>query len=288
MRPDPVPEERFAAAHEQLEAALPGNGSLATRYRAWADAQEVPAEKLLAATKAFARVLRQRTESFVGLPEGETVDFDEVANEPWTAFNYYLGGRHSRVALNTDEPVDALFLPMLVAHEAYPGHHTEHVWKEATLVDGEGYLEETIFLVGTPQAVVSEGIAMVALEVTLGDETDEIADRVFSDVGFAYDVETSRAVREFRDALSGLQVNAARMLHIDGSPEGEVVEYVERWGLRSRERAASAVAFLVHPTWRAYASCYASGLELCRRFVEGDIERFRRLLTEQFTTRDLE
>lgn len=287
VRPYPVPEERFAVARERVDAALPGSGSLVERYRDWNDAQVVPAEALLPATRVFARQLCSRTESLFGLPEGESVEFEQVVDEPWTAFNYYLGGRRSRVALNTDEPADAFFLPMLVAHEAYPGHHTEHAWKEALLVDGSGYLEETIFLVATPQAVVSEGIAMVALEITLGDEIDDVAGRAFAEVGFAYDVETSRAVRQFSEALSGLQVNAARMLHVDGRPQEEVIDYVEHWGLRSRDRAASSVAFLVHPTWRAYASCYASGWDLCQRFVDGDVERFRRLLTEQFTTRDL-
>ena len=248
----------------------------------------MPPEKLLAATQAFSRELRARTEALVGLPDDESLHFEEVANEPWSAFNYYLGGRRSRVVLNTDRPVDAFFLPLLVAHEAYPGHHTEHAWKEALLVDGDGYLEETIFLVGTPQAVVSEGIAMVALDMALGEETDAVAARVFADVGVTYDEETSRAVRELRDALSGMPVNAARLLHVEGRPRDEVIDYLQRWGLNTRERAASSVEFLVHPTWRAYTSCYASGLELCRRYVDGDVRRFRRLLTEQFTPGDLE
>jgi hypothetical protein len=95
-------------------------------------------------------------------------------------------------------------------------------------------------------------------------------------------------VRELRDALTGMPVNAARLLHVDGRPRDEAVDYVERWGLNTRERAASSVEFLVHPTWRAYTSCYASGLELCRRYVGGNAGRFRRLLTEQFTPADLE
>lgn len=288
VRPDPVPEEHFAAAHERVEAALPGDGTLAARYQAWVESQAVPPEKLLAATQAFSRELRARTEALVGLPDDESLHFEEVANEPWSAFNYYLGGRRSRVVLNTDRPVDAFFLPLLVAHEAYPGHHTEHAWKEALLVDGNGYLEETIFLVGTPQAVVSEGIAMVALDMALGDETDAVAARVFAGVGVTYDEETSSAVRELRDALSGMPVNAARLLHIEGRPCDEVIDYLQRWGLNTRERAASSVEFLLHPTWRAYTSCYASGHELCRRYVDGDVRRFRRLLTEQFTTGDLE
>ena len=287
VRPDAVPEERFAAAHERVDGALQGDGPLAERFRAWADAQQVSADKLLPASHAFVRELRERTEALFGLPHGEALELEEVDNAPWSAFNYYLGGRRSRVVLNAERSVDAFFLPLLVAHEAYPGHHTEHVWKEALLVDGEGRIEETIFLVGTPQAVVSEGIAMLALEILLGDETDEIAARVFAEVGVEYEVEASRAVREFRDELSGLRVNAARMLHVEGRPRDEVIDYIERWGLNSRDRAASSIDFLAHPTWRAYASCYTSGLELCRRYVDGDAARFRRLLTEQFTTGDL-
>ena len=287
VRPEPVPEERFAAAQERLDAALPGDAPLRERYQTWVESQVVPSETLLPATQAFSRELRARTEELFGLPDDESVAYEEVANEPWTAFNYYLGGRRSRVALNIDRPGEAFFLPVLVAHEAYPGHHTEQVWKEALLVDEKGYVEQTISLVGTPQSVVSEGIAMVALEVTLGKEVDELAARVFGDLGFDYDIEGARVVREFRDELMGVRVNAARLLHVDGRPREEAVEYVERWGLHSRERAESSVDFLVHPTWRAYASCYSSGLDLCRRYVDGDAQRFRQLLTEQFTTSDL-
>jgi hypothetical protein len=288
VRPDPVSQERFAAAHERVAAALPGDGTLAERYQAWVERQTVPPEKLLPAVEAFSRELRSRTEALLGLPDDESLHFEEVTNEPWSAFNYYLGGRRSRVVVNTDRPVDAFFLPLLIAHEAYPGHHTEHAWKEALLVDGAGYDEETIFLVGTPQAVVSEGVAMIALELVLGEETDAVAARVFRDVGVSYDEGTSRAARELREALSGMPVNAARLLHVEGRPRDEVIDYLQRWGLNTRERAASSVEFLVHPTWRAYTSCYASGLELCRRYVGGDVQRFRRLLTEQFTPGDLE
>ena len=41
------------------------------------------------------------------------------------------------------------------------------------------------------------------------------------------------------------------------------------------------------PTWRAYVTCYVEGLPLCRRFVAGDPDRFRRLITEQLTPLDL-
>lgn len=44
--------------------------------------------------------------------------------------------------INVDLPVWSHRLPDLVAHELYPGHHTEHAWKEHALVRGRGILEE--------------------------------------------------------------------------------------------------------------------------------------------------
>ena len=50
----------------------------------------------------------------------------------------------------------------LVAHEAYPGHHLEHAWKEAELVDRAGRLESSILLINTPECLISEGLADLA------------------------------------------------------------------------------------------------------------------------------
>ena len=62
--------------------------------------------------------------------------------------------------------------------------------------------------------------------------------------------------------------NAAILLHDRGrSTPTTVADYLARWGLLSRARAAKAVEFLTDPTWRAYITCYVEGLRLCRRFV---------------------
>ena len=56
-------------------------------------------------------------------------------------------------------------LPNLLAHEGYPGHHTEHCRKEQLLV-GAGHDEQSIFLVNTPQCLMAEGLADHALAAT--------------------------------------------------------------------------------------------------------------------------
>ena len=47
------------------------------------------------------------------------------------------------------------------------------------------------------------------------------------------------------------------------------------------------IRFLNEPTSRTYVITYPAGRELCRAYVAGEPERFRRLLTEQVRVRDL-
>src|SRR5581483_5772833 len=121
--------------------------------------------RLEPALRSLAEDLRERTTALFGFPDGDRIDFELVTNQPWSGFNYYLGGLRSRVAINTDLPVLSPSLAHLVAHEAYPGHHTEHCHKEVGLVRRRHQDEETIFLVGTPQCLLAEGLADLGLEV---------------------------------------------------------------------------------------------------------------------------
>jgi hypothetical protein len=287
VRPTRVDESEFEAAHRALDEVLPGTGPLGPRYIEWKEAQAVPTEKLRPAIDSFAEDFRDRTRRAFGLPEGEHIDFDLVTNEPWSGFNYYLGGLRSRVAINTDLPVLATALGHLVAHEAYPGHHTEHSRKEVGLVRRRNRLEETIFLVGAPQCLLAEGLADLGLEVLCGERPEGVEADHLQPLGIPFDAEVAARARQAAEALNGVRGNLALLLHTDGKDEDEVVAYAERWGLLPRARAQKAVEFQTDPTWRAYIFCYIDGLRLCRSFTAGDPARFDRLLTEQLLPSDL-
>jgi hypothetical protein len=290
VRPHPTPDEVFADAHRGLDEVLPGTGPLAERYVTWREAQAVPVDRLDDAIHSLADDFRERTDRLFGLPDGEHIDFELVTDQPWSGFNYYLGDLQSRVAINTDLPVLSTSLGHLVAHEAYPGHHTEHTRKEVGLVRRHHHLEETIFLVGTPQCLLAEGLADLGIEVLLGDDRKGAATVVaehFRPLGIPYDVEVVAEVAGAGDALNSVRGNAAWMLHQDGRPVDECVDYLMRWALLPRERAEKAVQFLTDPTWRAYISCYVEGLPLCRRFVAADPTRFERLISEQLVPADV-
>ena len=208
-----------------------------------------------------------------------------MTDKPWSGFNYYLGDLRSRVAINIDLPVLSLTLGHLVAHEAYPGHHTEHSRKEVGLVRQRRWLEETIFLVGTPQCLLAEGLADLGLEVVVGRRPEPVVAEHLRPLGIPYDAEVAAAVAEAAEALAGCG-NVALLLHDGGWPVDDVVAYLERWALLPRPGREGG-SFLTDPTWRAYIFCYIEGLRLCRAFVAGDPARFERLITEQLLPADL-
>jgi hypothetical protein len=287
VRPRRLDEDEFEHAHRTLATVLPGSGGLRDRYVDWRERHAIPSDRLREALDAVVEMLRDETARRIGLPDGEQVAWELVHDKPWSGFNYYEGDLHSRVAINTDLPVLSLQLPHLVAHEAYPGHHTEHCRKEIGLVRRRREVEETIFLVGTPQCLLAEGLADLALEALVGDRPETHVAPLFADLGLPYDGDTATAVREAGEVLGAVRQNAAFLLHADGVPPEEVVAYMERWAMLPRDRAVKAVAFLTDPTWRAYISCYVEGLPLCRAFVAGDPHRFLRLLDEHLVPDDL-
>ena len=63
--------------------------------------------------------------------------------------------------------------------------------------------------------------------------------------------------------------------------------YLERWALLTPKLASHLIRFLTSRPRGRYILTYAAGRELCREYVAGEPERFRRLLTEQVRVRDV-
>jgi hypothetical protein len=279
VRPVRVADDVYAEAHEQLDRLLPGDGSLAERRLAWKQRHAVPVERLVPALRDVVSDLRTRAGDIFGLPQGEGLTIDEVRDEPWWAFNYYLGGLRSRVVLNVDVPTTGTDLIHLAAHEVYPGHHTEHAVKEHLLMRVRGQIEEGIQLVPTPQAVLSEGIAETG-EDLLDEQTRAAAYDVLRKHGIEVNPELSEQISKAFEPLRTVGLDAAIMIHQDGASHEDAQAYIERWNLVPPEQARHSVSFATDPTWRAYVVTYSAGRDLCRAYVGGDPARFRRLLTE--------
>ena len=287
IRPSYVGEDAFRASHEKLDDALPGNGDLNARYNAWLDASQVPRETLPAAIDVLSAELRRRAGEVVSLPAGESVDYEAIENEPWQAFNLYRGKLNSLVQVNVDLPFSIVDLLDLVAHEAYPGHHTERSCKEQRLYRDGGRFEMAVMIVGGPEVVIAEGVATNALESAVGDEGFGPLLELTHDLGFEVDAQVAEVVHVEGWRLFAASTNAAHMVHEEGKTQEEAEAYLQEWALHSPERAAKATSFLMDPGSRAYVTAYTDGYRLCNAFIRANPDGLRRLLTEQLTVASL-
>lgn len=276
----------YRAAHARLDEALGGPGPLADRMEAHRKAEEIPPDRLEGCIHAFSSALRDTVRATYPLPDHETVVYEVVTDKPWSGFNYYEGDYRSRVAVNADLKQQMSHLPSLIAHESYPGHHTEHCRKEERLVAGLGQAEQTIFLVNTPQCLMAEGLADLALHAAVGPGWGRWAQEIYADLGLRFDGERAEALSAARAALAGVRQDAALMLHDEHRDADDVVAFLQRWLLVDDTRARQMLKFLSSPLWRAYTSTYVEGYRLLRAWLDDRpaevplTQRFTRLLDE--------
>lgn len=285
----------FHAAANELDALLPGPLPLDERLAAWDTALTVDPDRVPAVADHLASMFRARAGRQFGLPVGEAVRISMVRQRPWSGYNWYEGGRRSRVELNLDLPVRIGDLIHTVAHETYPGHHLEAATKEARLVDGAGRAELTLLSINTPECLLHEGLADLGYRFAVppADEAALIEDVILvAGLPLAADLPCLRAaaatqalVGRARRRLRGISGNAALLRHVDGHTRAEVVDYLVNVGRQPRERAEQRLDFIEHPLWRTYVFVYREGEQLLASWLEQGPEsewpsRFARLLGE--------
>jgi hypothetical protein len=286
IEPVATPEGVYDAAIADLETLLPGDGPIAERLIAWRQSYAIPPETARRLVDIILPELRARTQEFVDLPEGESIEIRMVQDQPWSGYNWYLGNGRSRVDLNTDLPIYAYRLTDLLAHEGYPGHHTEHALKERLYTE-QGLGEHALQLINTPECVISEGIATLA-EKMLFDPNELVRfrrERVYPAAGISGDTEREVAIGTALRILRSVPGNAALLLHEEGRDPQDVVAYLQRYGLVAEAEARQRLRFIADPLWRAYIFTYHVGYELISGWLDQVPAerhgRFRTLLTEQ-------
>jgi hypothetical protein len=288
ITPETVDEGVFEEVHAEMDRLLPGDGSLAERVTAWEKGLALEREHILPVLDLARQEARRRTLALFDLPPGEEVWLGLVENQPWDAFNWYVGGYRSRIEVNIDHPVRADRALGMMIHESYAGHHTEGVIKEHRLYRQEGRAEHAVHLLLGPEAVLAEGIAVSAQRVIFNDEdlAAFLRQELYPLAGLPeVDVEQPLGLARARDALRVVLGNAALLLHRDRRPPDEVQRYVERYSLGTAEEAARTVRFIQIPLYRCYAFNYTAGKALLAPLLEGPdaVSNFRRLLSEPFT-----
>ena len=287
VRPTRTDTRVFEDVHRRLDAALPGTGTVRDRYIEWDEKNAVPREKLVPALERLKDAFGPRAHALAPMPPEESVTYELVSNKTWTAYNWFQGQHRSRIEVNADLPISIVLLVDLAAHEAYPGHHTERTAKEAHLYRDLGRVETSVAIAPAPESLVSEGLAMNALEEALGQEPFDAVAEVLADMDLRFDPIEAHEIHLADMALYASATNAAFMLHEDGTATRETEEYLREWTLESNQKASRTVAFLTDPSSRAYMSAYTDGRRLCRDFADRVPGNFTRLLTEQLTSADL-
>ena len=288
IRPEMVDEAVLESFRAEMDSLLPGKVPLADRVLTWEKSVELQPDCVLAVCERLVEEARTRTRALFDLPTEEGICLQLVENQPWQAYNWYLGQGRSRIDLSTDLPIGIERVVPAMPHETYPGHHTELAIKERLLYRYKGWAEHSIVATG-PQAVISEGLAMWAWEIIFeGNQlADFLRDELYPLAGLgAQQVERDIGVIRANESTIGVvDGNAALMLHRDGRAPEEVQEYLAYYGLVTPERAAKGLEFMLHPLSRSYIFNYAVGRKLLGPLLQGPdrVENYARLLKQPFT-----
>lgn len=284
---DPLtaPLNELDSALQRFADALPGTGPLAHRLDALRQKVTLQNEDVLSIAEPILHELRGRTKARYGLPDGEDFSIHLVTDKPWGGYNWPLGNLRSRIDINTDFPVVLPSLPDLLAHEGYPGHHTENVFKETELVRARGWLEHQLILLYSPQSVMAEGIAMNALSMVMTKEevqawlTGELARAAKLD---PQDITAFMAAQQAREDIKHVSGTAAVQLYQDGVPEEEVVKFLMHYNAVNEDRARQSLRFIQFN--RGYVYTYTVGRVLVKAFVQKNGQAsFAELLREPLT-----
>lgn len=292
INPQLLPEENFTQAHNQLDIALPGGGDLPERFKKWRASYDIPAEKLPDLIELAKRETRSRTTKIIDLIEGESIEIELLGDKPWSANNVYQGNAHSLVEWNTDILTNATALANIIAHEAYPGHHTEAMLKDELLYKGKGYAEIASLLLNSPGGVIAEAIATTALEIIFPDDShiEWTTQTAISAAGLP-PISTNElgAIMKAYEGLGGVAANAAIKYHTGDISQDEVVEYIQTYGLTTKARAKKSFDFMSHPLYRAYIFTYTEGKKLLAQAAAGSdkLPIFKHLLVEQVLPSEL-
>jgi hypothetical protein len=270
------PEAEFEAVLTQLEARLPGDGSLIERYDRYKQAFVIPKARVDRVFQEAIRGCRQRSMGHVDLPPNERFTVEYVTGKSWSGYNWYQGNFRSLIQVNTDLPIYIDRAIDLACHEGYPGHHVYNALLEKNLVQDRGWIEFTVYPLFSPQSLIAEGTANYGIEVAF-----PVADRIRfeQDVLFLVaGLDVSRVaeyyqILELVDRLSYAGNEAARR-YINGDINREgAVAWLEKYAMYTKPRAEQRVRFI--DQYRSYVINYNLGKDMVRAYIERKAGRDR-------------
>ena len=258
----------FDAALAEIDALLPGDGPLNERVDNFRNSLAIPSEKLQAVFEAAIAECRARTLAHYELPDNERFDLEFVNDKPWSGYNWYQGDYHSLIQVNTDLPTIIDRAVDLGCHEGYPGHHTWNVILERDILNGEGWIEYSVYPLFSPLSLIAEGSANYGIKLAFPDDEKITFERdvLFPLAGLdPVQAEKLNALNKLRRKLSHARNHIARE-YLDGRISREdAVEMSKTYSLVSQARAEQGLDFI--ETYRGYVLNYNLGRDLVEAYV---------------------
>ncbi len=259
--PDSYDKAAIASVQAELQLLLPGKGSLAKRYQDFDNRFIIPAKLVPTVMERALQGCRAETMAHISLPSGESIKVEYVGNQPWSAFSRYQGNYRSVLQVNMDFALTVDRILNLACHEAYPGHHTYNSVRDANLVQHRGQKEYLVQPTFSPQSMLSESMATLAVDVAFPGTKRLTFER---DVLFPMarldgkDAALYRRIEDLVDRLHVVEPQVARE-YLDGRLEFE----------RAGTELESA-ALMLHPEaalmyineYRSYVTTYTYGRDL--------------------------
>jgi len=263
-----LPEAEFEKVLAQLDARLPGEGTLLERYDRFKQAFVIPTARVDRVFREAVRACRDRTLAHMALPPEERFTIEYVTGKSWSGYNWYQGDYKSLIQVNTDLPIYVDRALDLACHEGYPGHHVYNVLLEKHLVRDRGWIEYTVYPLFSPQSLIAEGTANYGIEVAF-----PAADRLAfeRDVLFPLAGLDAKRVAEYYDVLAlvdrlSYAGNEAARRYIDGGLDrAGAVAWLEKYAMYTTPRAEQRVKFI--DQYRSYVINYNLGEDLIRAYV---------------------
>ena len=287
--------EHFQDILDQLELVVPGEGPLAKRIEAFNEQFAIPLDKLPAVFEAAMAECRKRTLEHIDLPVGESFTIEYVTDKPWSGYNWYQGNARSLIQVNTDFPIYISRAVDLGCHEGYPGHHTFNALLEKNLVEGQGWIEYSLYPLFSPQSLIAEGSGNYGIDLAFpGDDRIRFEKTVLFPLA-GLDAENADLYYEIEDLTAQLDFagNEAARAYLNGKmTRDETAQWLQDYAMSREDRSFQRTRFF--DAYRSYVINYNHGKAMVADYVErGDAgaderwARFEKLLSSPLQPQDL-
>ncbi|MEA2558598.1 MAG: hypothetical protein QOH06_102 [Acidobacteriota bacterium] len=264
--------DHFQSILDRLERLVPGDPAdtpLPARIDLYRQNFVIPRDKLDTVFQAAISECKRRTLEHFELPPGESFEVEYVTDKSWSGYNWYKGGFHSLIQVNTDLPIFIERAIDLACHEGYPGHHVYNALLEKHLVRDRGWPEFSVYALFSPQSLIAEGTANYGIEVAFpGDERVRFErEKLFPLAGI--DPSTAERYYEIQRLTQQLAYagNEAARGYLNGTmTKQQAIDWQVHYNLSAPARAEQRIKFF--DQYRSYVINYNYGQDLVKQYIE--------------------